>query len=108
MLKLCDKHPEICYEDTITEVGCPLCVAHLAYVDTLCEERRTQTARLQTVTAALSLFLAVDDKDKRMSDQGQAMDGYTKLAHYESCIAAARVALAVAREWLGPDVLNRG
>ena len=45
----------------------------------------------------LELFVAIDDAEKAgaalMSNQGQGMDGYTKLANYDSVVKKARVVL---------------
>jgi hypothetical protein len=63
-----------------------------------------QTARIAELEAecarlreALRRFVAIDDADKSgkplMSCQGQGMDGFSKLANYESATAKARAAL---------------
>lgn len=70
-------------------------VAEYMYV-----EDATIAAAGLDMLAALRAFVAIDDADKDgkalMSAQGQGMDGYTKLANYEACIAAARAAIAKA------------
>ena len=52
--------------------------------------------------AACKAFVAVDDADKSrkplLAAQGQAMDGHTKLANYESCVKRARAAIAKAEK----------
>lgn len=50
--------------------------------------------RIKKLEKALAAFVDVDDADKSgkplISQQGQGMDGYSKLVNYELCVAKAR------------------
>jgi len=54
-------------------------------------------AKNAKLVEALNRFINVDDVDKGgdalISNQGQGMDGYTKLSNYESCVNKARQAI---------------
>lgn len=64
----------------------------------LFEELQHRLEQVERLRAALQAFVAIDDADKSakalLSNQGQGMDGYSKLANYEACIASARQALS--------------
>jgi hypothetical protein len=80
-----------------------------AEITRLRAETKKKDALLKEAREALERFVAVDDADKSgeplLSCQGQGMDGYTKLANYESCTTKARPTLASLRKKEGGRVL---